>query len=71
MTREEFDARKPELLEIMSNLSPMEPHKLFERLTIEADLDDSQARSAIWRLLDDGDIRLTLDRKFEVAVPQA
>ena len=70
MTREEFDAIKPDLLEVIANSSPMDLYELLKRLTTGANLQDSQARSAIWRLLDDGDIRLTLDRKFEVAVPQ-
>ena len=72
MTREEFDIIRPQIVDILANLSPLTPHELLDALTSDPQLQlqDSDARNAIWRLIDDGDIRLSLDRKFEVAIPQ-
>ena len=72
MTREEFDMIRPQIVDILANLSPLTPHELLDALTsdLRLQLQDSDARNAIWRLIDDGDIRLSLDRKFEVAIPQ-
>ena len=72
MTREEFDIIRPQIVDILANLSPLTPHELLDALTSDPQLQlqDSDARNAIWRLIDDGDIRLSLDRKCEVAIPQ-
>ena len=70
MTREEFDDIKPRLLTILHDSSPLPPRELLKKLVEDVNLADSEASNAIWRLIDDGDIRLSLDRKFEVAVPQ-
>ena len=70
MKRGDFDNIKPAILSILTDSPPLSPIELLNKLTGEADLSDSEARNAIWRLIDDGEIRLGLDRKFEVAVPQ-
>ena len=70
MTRKEFDDIRPLLLAILRDSSPLPPRELLDKLVEDVKLADSEASNAIWRLIDDGDIRLSLDRKFEVAVPQ-
>ncbi len=70
MTRKEFDDIKPRLLDILRDVSPVPPRELLDELVKYGELPDSEARNAIWRLIDDGDIRLSLDRRFEVTVPQ-
>ncbi len=72
MTREEFEAIKPRILCILERKPALAPQELLDVLKsdVELQLQDSGARNAIWRLIDDGVIRLSLDRKFEVAVPQ-
>lgn len=72
MTREEFDRIKPLIMDVLAELPPLTPQELLDALTSTPplELQDSAARNAIWRLIDDGDLRLTLERKFEVAIPQ-
>ena len=70
MTREEFDAIRLTLIEALRAKPPLYASDLLDTLVIAADLSETEARNAIWRLIDDGDIRLSLDRKFEVALPQ-
>ena len=65
MTREEFDEIKPRLLDVLSESPPLTPQELLEKLTTDVKLENSVARNAIWRLIDDGDIHVSLDRKFE------
>ena len=66
MTRTEFEFIKPDILNILEESLPLEPQNLLAKLTTDLSLEESEARHAIWRLLDDGDIRLSLDRKFEL-----
>ena len=70
MTREEFDEIRPRLLDILYKSSPLTPHDLLDKLIEDGMLTDSQASDAIERLIDDGDLHLSRDRKFEAAVPQ-
>lgn len=67
MTRKQFDEIRPRLLEILLESSPLAPHDLLDKLVKDVSLADSEASNAICRLIDDGDIRLSLDRKFEAA----
>ena len=67
MTRAEFELVKPKILTILEESLPLEPQNLLAKLTTELSLEEPEARHAIWRLLDDGDIRLSLDRRFELA----
>ena len=71
MTREEFDDIRPKLLDIIQNSPPLAPRDLFDKLIKVGELSDSQAMDAIGRLIDDGDIRFSKSRKFEVATPQS
>ena len=68
MTREEFDDIRPRLLEIIQNSPPLAPRDLLDKLIKVGGLSDSQARDAIVRLIDDGDLHFNRSRKFEVAV---
>ena len=43
---------------------------MLDKLVKDGNLSDSQAMDAISRLLDDGGIRFSKSRKFEVAAPQ-
>jgi hypothetical protein len=70
MTREEFDDIRPKLIDSLKCKPPLNASDLLSTLVGAADLSESEARNAIWRMIDDGDIRLSLDRKFEVAVTQ-
>ena len=56
MTREEFDKIKPRLLDVLVESPPLTPQEFLEKLTTDVELEDSVARNAIWRLIDDGDI---------------
>jgi hypothetical protein len=67
MTREEYDKIKPLLLDVLVKSSPLTPEQFLEKLTSDVELEDSVARNAIWRLIDDGDIHVSLERKFEAA----
>ena len=71
MTREEFDDIKPRLLIILRDSSPLPPRELLNRLVEDVKLADSEASNAICRLIDDGDIRLRLDRKFDSLVTRS
>ena len=71
MTRDEFDDIKPRLLGILNEQPPLSPRDLFDKLIEVGELSDSQAMDAIGRLIDDGDIRFSKSRKFEVATPQS
>ena len=70
MTREEFDHIKPSIMSVLADSPPLPPKELRDKLIEDVGLHDSDARSAIWRLIDDGHIRLSLDLKLEVAIPQ-
>ena len=67
MTREEFNRMKPDILEVLASKPPLDPQELIEILSEKLHLDIPESRHATWRLIDDGDIRLSLDRKFELA----
>ena len=71
MTREEFDDIKPRLLIILRDSSPLPPRELLNRLVEDVKLADSEASNAICRLIDEGDIRLRLDRKFDSLVTRS
>ncbi len=70
MTREEFDDIRPKLMDILQNSPPLAPRDMLDKLVKDGNLSDSQAMDAIGRLIDDGGIRFSKSRKFEVAVPQ-
>ena len=70
MTREEFNDIRPKLLDIIQSSPPLAPRDLLDKLIKIGHLSDSQARDAIGRLIDDGDLRFSRSRKFEIAVPQ-
>ena len=70
MTREEFDDIRPKLLGIIQNSPPLAPRDLLDTLIKVGGLSDSQARDAIVRLIDDGDLHFNRRRKFEIAVVQ-
>ncbi len=70
MTRAQFESIRPRIIEFLSALPPLDPYELLEKLTAELQIEDSEVRNVIWRLIDDGDIRLTHERKFAVALPQ-
>ena len=70
MTREEFDDIKLKLIDSLEKQPPLNAADLLSTLVNAGDISESEARNAIWRLIDDGDIHLSRDRKFEVALPQ-
>ena len=68
MTREEYDKIKQTLVNILAKQPSFAPRALLDTLISDAQLSDSDARNSIWRMIDDGTVRLNLDREYELIV---
>jgi hypothetical protein len=62
---------KAKILELLADGEAVDPQKLFADLMQTAGATDGQIRNAIWRLVEEGKVRWTWERKLELVSKEA